>query len=42
MAKKGSGSRKAARSAVSGKFVTKGYAKRNPRITVMETIKKGK
>lgn len=34
----GSGTR--ARSASSGRFVTKGYARRNPAKTVVETIKK--
>ena len=32
-------SRKAARSAVSGRFVTKATARRHPKTTVVETIK---
>ena len=37
MAKSGS----ASRSAVSGHFVSKGYAKSHPKTTVTETIKRG-
>lgn len=36
MAKKSSSGRGKARSAISGRYVTKPYAKRNPRITVVE------
>jgi hypothetical protein len=32
---------KVGRSAISGKFVKKGYVKKHPRTTVTETIKKG-
>jgi hypothetical protein len=42
MAKRGSGGGKA-RSAISGRYVTKSTAKRNPRTTVVErSSKKGK
>ena len=34
--------RKAARSAVTGRFVKKSYAKRYPKTTVVETVKIGK
>lgn len=39
MAKK---TRKAARSAITGRFVKKSYAKKHPKTTVVETIKKKK
>ncbi len=35
-----SSSRKVARSAKTGRFVKKGYAKRHPSTTVVETVKK--
>ena len=44
MAGRKAGGRRAARSAVTGKFVRKSYAKQHPRTTVVETMrrKKGK
>jgi len=39
MAKKCGGGKKAARSAISGKFVKKSYADKHPKTTVVETIK---
>lgn len=39
MAKKSSSSGGKARSAITGRYVTKGYAKRNPKITVVERDK---
>lgn len=39
---KGSGVRENARSAVTGRFVKKSYAKKNPRTTVVETGKQKK
>jgi hypothetical protein len=43
MAKKGTsgGSGTRARSAISGRFVTKAYARRSPKNTVVETVKRG-
>ena len=34
------GTRKVGRSAISGKFVSKGHVKKHPKTTVTETIKK--
>ena len=42
MGKKSGGSRKAARSAVTGQFVKKSYATKHPKTTVVETIKNPK
>ena len=37
---KAKGTTKAGRSAITGKFVSKGYVKKHPKTTVTETIKK--
>lgn len=42
MAKKTSGSGKRGRSAVTGRFVKQSTAKRHPRITVNESVKRSK
>ncbi len=34
--------KKVSRSAITGKYVSKGYAKKNPKTTVNETVKKKK
>ena len=39
MAKKTTSTRKVARSAITGKFVPMKYAKKNPKTTVIETVK---
>jgi hypothetical protein len=40
--KKGGGTRKVGKSAVTGKFVTSGEVKRHPRTTFVETVRTGK
>lgn len=41
-AKKGGGTRKVGKSAVTGKFVTSAELKRHPRTTFVETVRAGK
>ncbi len=41
-AKKGGGTRKVGKSAVTGKFVTSAEVKRHPRTTFVETVRTGK
>lgn len=40
--KSSSGRSTRARSAISGRYVTKSHARRSPRTTVVETVRKGK